>query len=168
MAVRSPDMIPNHLPLVVLLVVIPCDTACANDTKSPKPSELVRQLSWESIEGNCMGGSLCFRPGGEPAEKLVKMGEAANEALLSVLEDPKKGAAAHLILSVIHDRKKLPSANQFYFANVKYHYKDGDVVGWTYTFNGLSWSWSSGSGDSVAKAALAKNAETWRTRLAQK
>ena len=79
-------MIPNHLPLVVLLVVIPCDTACANDTKSPKPSELVRLLSWGSIEGNCMGGSLCFRPGGEPAEKLVKMGEAANEALLSVLD----------------------------------------------------------------------------------
>ena len=161
-------MIPNHLPLVVLLVVIPGATACADDSKSLKPSELVKQLSWKSLEGNCMGGLLCFRPGGEAAKKLVKMGKAANEDLLSVLEDPKKGAAAHLILSVIHDRKKLPSTSQFYFPGVEYHYKGDDVVGWTYTFNGLSWSWSSDSGDSVDKAALAKNAETWRKRLVQK
>ena len=145
-------MIPNHLPLVVLLVVIPGATACADDSKSLKPSELVKQLSWKSLEGNCMGGLLCFRPGGEAAKKLVKMGKAANEDLLSVLEDPKKGAAAHLILSVIHDRKKLPSTSQFYFPGVEYHYKGDDVVGWTYTFNGLSWSWSSDSGDSVVSA----------------
>jgi hypothetical protein len=58
---------------------------------------LVDRLSWESVEGSCNYVWTVF-PTGREAKQLIKVGKSATDHLLSVLLDPDKAVAAHLIL----------------------------------------------------------------------
>ena len=120
-------------------------------------SDLVSRLSWDSVGGRCDYVWLIF-PRGEAAEELIKIGEPATDELLKVLEDETRGVAAHLILTQIWERGKFEFGTR----------REGERF--IHTYNGLEWSViprDKGIGHEVEKAALAKNAQEWRRKLAE-
>src|SRR5688572_20471242 len=106
----------------VLIVMLPLSLAvafasgCGSEPRMQRPSPIVRaaaagrpslperiaslvsRLSWESVHGNCEGLLIRFRPSGDAADELIKIGKPASAKLIQALEDPDKGVASHLIL----------------------------------------------------------------------
>ena len=146
-----------------MLTVLMTATGAACDKSASRAEELVDRLSWDSIE---YGGGIfpTARVRGDAAEALIRMGSAADRALLSVLADPPKAVAAHLILTAIHPipEEELPDG---YIAFGQEYISEGDkIIGSKDTANGLSW-YRLNDEFSVDLDALKVNAERWCERL---
>ena len=77
-----------------------------NSTADPQEiKKLVSQLSWDNVGVECHF-VLEVKPGGEVADKLIKIGKPAADELISVLEDENRGVAAHMILTAIWEPNK--------------------------------------------------------------
>jgi hypothetical protein len=76
--------------------------AASSDSKTVK---LVRDLSWQSVHGECRYTVWVIEPHGRPVERLLRAGKSATEDLVNALLDPERAVAAHLVLCSIWSRE---------------------------------------------------------------
>lgn len=118
------------------------------------------ELSWESVGGDRIGFATVF-PEGEAATLLWKMGRLSTEPLMSVLEDPDRGVAAHLILTHIYHRDRVAPKLRWIYG--RGHRSPTAVV---QTVNGLAWTtYFDARGRRVRQLDLHQNAVQWKSEL---
>jgi hypothetical protein len=153
--------------VAVILVMVMLSLGLASEPNAQDASSdqeianLVAQLSWTSIRGECRGLIWRFYPDSEAALKLIKIGKPATDELLKVLGDEDRGVVAHIILTQIWEpgdyfgesSKGDPSKLKTY------------VV--TYTYNDLKWTWTKKKGYKADRTELAANADKWRKKIAR-
>lgn len=148
---------------ILVAVLLAYETAAAEDSPVSTPGQdcaLARQLSWKNVGIDSIA-YLQVGPEGEAAEALWRMGPRAAACLVSVLEDPERGPAAHLILTNIYHRDRIVPQSRF--IKGKGDPKKGRVV---QTVNGLSWSYEPWyTRYSVGSGELRQNALRWRREL---
>ena len=127
----------------------------------PKPGgfcPLGKQLSWKSISRDDIAYMFVY-PEGEIAEALWRMGPRASACLVSVLEDPDRGVAAHVILTHIYHRDRIVPRVR----TIRLKDSRGFVI---QTVNGLSWRYDPWRKTySVKPRELHQNALRWRQEL---
>jgi len=83
----------------LLSMACPCASGPLN-SDDPREGELISKaidtLTWESMNGSRSGPS----PGSDEAKYLQGLGTRASAQLVDVLEDPDRGVAAHVVLSL--------------------------------------------------------------------
>lgn len=149
---------------ITTLALLTDKTASVNAapiSKPDRPCPLARQLSWKSLTGDRIGFLLLW-PEGEAAESLWKMGPRAAACLASVLEDPERGVAAHVILTNIYHRDRI--APQVRYITAKGNPKKFIAI--TQTINGLTWTYDTRRQKYTVKLGdLHQNALRWRREL---
>ena len=126
---------------------------------------LVRQLSWNSVGGECNGVWRIF-PDGHAAKRLIEIGKPATPLLMHVLNDEERGVAAHLILTAIWELKS-PSWENWLEAS------EVEVAYFNHVYNGLRWTdvinWKNKSVSyRVDSVDLATNSQKWKRKLARR
>jgi hypothetical protein len=115
---------------------------------------LIERLSWDSIGGNCEHlGASC--PEGEAATTLIRIGKPVTVELFKVLNDKRKGVAAHVVLTAIWE-PDATSTTRF------------GRIGIILTSNGLEWEQrftKNGFWYRVGRSALSRNAARWRQKI---
>ena len=153
--------------LLVVLFTFLTSTSSHGQTKASDPeiASLVRELSWNSVGGECNGVWRIF-PDGTAAKRLVEIGKAATPQLIQVLTDEERGVAAHLILTAIWDGENITVENSVEGDDLKVAYS-------IHVYNGLRWTevinWKDRSVTHwVDPADLAINLQKWKRKLSGK
>ena len=124
--------------------------------------DLVSKLDWECVGHNNWGRVELHMDCGEgAAAQLLLIGKPATDELLRVLQDPRRGVAAHLLLASIWlSRRSIESGEEVLY--------DADlVIGSRWRFEGLGWTCLKHE-NWVCRAdpeELAANALRWQKRL---
>ena len=129
--------------------------------ESSDPCALVRRLSRQSLGTDYLGYRLTW-PEGEAAKELWAMGNKAAPCLLTVLDDPDRGVAAHVILTNIYHRDRIVPRARWVMAK---HNKN-KLVSVYQTLNGLTWRFDPPNRSYVIEEEqLHRNAIHWREEL---
>lgn len=118
------------------------------------------ELSWESVGGDKIGFATVF-PEGEAATLLWKNGKLSTEALVSVLENPRRGVAAHIILTYIYHRDRVMPTVRWIYGRHR-----GSPAAVMQSVNGLRWTTYFDDRDHrVRQLDLQQNAARWKSEL---
>jgi len=135
----------------------------------PKASKLVRDLSWESVHGECNGLTWRIEPQGRAASRLLEVGQPATGDLVDALLDPDRAVPAHLILCRIWSREAAcatrstatvepmaePRVGEQLDINAIHEFEVG------YASGALEWRSSAGGRYSVVTSTLEANLGWW-------
>jgi hypothetical protein len=152
--------------LIVFLFVGVTDTSSHGQSKvvSPEIAALVKQLSWNSVGGECNGVWRLF-PVGNAARRLIEIGKPSTSQLVQTLNDEERGVAAHLILTTIWEGKTLSWENWI-------EGNEDETVYFIHVYNGLRWTdvlnfKEKSISQKVEPGDLARNSQNWKRKLAR-
>lgn len=106
--------------------------SCLGQTKI-EIEGLIKDLTWESINYNHSYRTFFAYLHGSAAD-LLKIGKPASENLINSIEDPRKTAIIHIILTMIYE----PEQNYF-LHNIDIYKNCMEYIGWHSIFNNLVW-----------------------------